>query len=316
VGNGGQPVFRARAGTAASTAQPITTRPQVVRHPLGKDGFIVLFGTGKYLELGDHEPGSATAPQTTQSFYGIWDRIGTSGSNGTTILRSKLLPQVIYDEQSVVAGGTTTSFRLTTDRSMTWFLGTGLPTVDTTVAGFDPNNAPCAATATGCYLGWRIDLLNTNGPDGPDADSLPGNDNWGERQVTDSVVRGGKIIFTTLIPTNDPCQFGGDGWLMELDAATGSRLSYTPFDVNKDGAFGLSDYLPTTLNPDQTGSTQTPVSGRKSKVGIPTTPAIVARDGGTSEFKYESGSTGQVEVIYENPGPEDVGRQSWQQLFR
>jgi len=57
--------------------------------------------------------------------------------------------------------------------------------------------------------GWYLDLVNTEG----------GNtNNFGERQVSDSLVRNGRIIFTTLIPSEDPCSFGGEGWLMELDA--------------------------------------------------------------------------------------------------
>jgi type IV pilus assembly protein PilY1 len=132
--------------------------------------------------------------------------------------------------------------------------------------------------------------------------------------VSDSVLRGDKIIFTTLIPTVSPCNYGGDGWLMELEATSGSRLSYSPFNVDQDaqGVFNYSDYV---LYPGTT-STNVPVSGRKSKVGIIPTPAILARDGGEREFKYESGSTGKIEVIYENPGPLDVGRQSWRELRR
>ncbi len=46
--------------------QPITTKPDVMRHPT-EDGYIVVFGTGKYLEASD--------PSNTnvQSIYGIWD---------------------------------------------------------------------------------------------------------------------------------------------------------------------------------------------------------------------------------------------------
>ncbi len=46
--------------------QPITTKPDVMRHPT-EDGYIVVFGTGKYLETND--------PLNTkvQSIYGIWD---------------------------------------------------------------------------------------------------------------------------------------------------------------------------------------------------------------------------------------------------
>ena len=40
----------------------------------------------------------------------------------------------------------------------------------------------------------------------------------GERVIANPLLRNGRVIFTTLIPDQDPCGFGGDSWLMELDA--------------------------------------------------------------------------------------------------
>ena len=60
-------VFVAR--DAANNPQPITTAPRVVLHPLG--GLYVLFGTGKFFEVGD------PADLSVQSVYGIWDKGGT-----------------------------------------------------------------------------------------------------------------------------------------------------------------------------------------------------------------------------------------------
>ena len=45
--------------------QPITTQPQVTLHPDGEAGFMIYFGTGKYIETGDNDP----TGQNTQSFY-------------------------------------------------------------------------------------------------------------------------------------------------------------------------------------------------------------------------------------------------------
>ena len=59
-----QPLFQAKG--PGGTVQPITTRPDVMLHP-EKHGFIVCFGTGKY--LGD----SDTSDTSVQSVYGIWD---------------------------------------------------------------------------------------------------------------------------------------------------------------------------------------------------------------------------------------------------
>jgi type IV pilus assembly protein PilY1 len=288
VARGGAPLSRAR--TKTDVVQPITSRPQVRRHPTDPSSFLVLFGTGKYLETGDHNP---TDPNV-QTFYAVWDR----PTDNTVVTRDKLLPQAIVQETNVLGF----DYRVTTGYGMSWYLGSGVPATNSDASGFDPATVTCT---NGCYLGWRMDLVNV-GVGSPSS--------AGERQVSDSVLRGDKIIFTTLIPTVSPCNYGGDGWLMELEATSGSRLSYSPFNVDQDaqGVFNYSDYV---LYPGTT-STNVPVSGRKSKVGIIPTPAILARDGGEREFKYESGSTGKIEVIYENPGPLDVGRQSWRELRR
>jgi type IV pilus assembly protein PilY1 len=64
---------------ATTRAQPITTAPQVTRHPNG--GLIVMFGTGKYLEVAD---AASIPPQ--QSLYGILDADPTSAAAATQVL--------------------------------------------------------------------------------------------------------------------------------------------------------------------------------------------------------------------------------------
>src|SRR5262249_3273626 len=66
--NGSTPVPLFTAKDAAGNPQPITARPEVGAHPEKRDGFVVYFGTGKYLELGD------TSTTGVQTFYGIWDK--------------------------------------------------------------------------------------------------------------------------------------------------------------------------------------------------------------------------------------------------
>ena len=43
----------------------------------------------------------------------------------------------------------------------------------------------------------------------------------GERVVSLPILRNGRVIFPTLIPSPNPCEFGGSSWLMELDAVSG-----------------------------------------------------------------------------------------------
>jgi PilC-like protein with beta-propeller domain len=174
--------------------------------------------------------------------------------------------------------------------------------------GFDLRVSTENAITWNSHLGWYIDLINIEG----------GNtNNYGERQVSNSVVRNGRIIFTTLLPSDDPCEFGGSGWLMELDLYSGARLPFSPFDLNGDNAFTSEDYVHIDINNDgivDPGEVYIPASGKKSKVGIIATPSIADSAGGDTEYKYTSGSSGQIEVTVENPGPSETGRQSWRQL--
>jgi type IV pilus assembly protein PilY1 len=130
----------------------------------------------------------------------------------------------------------------------------------------------------------------------------------GERVVSDPRLHFGRIIFTTTIPIDDPCQAGGQSWLMELDANTGARLDGTPFDVNNDGKFDKQDLVTILIDGKRV---TVPVSGKKSTQGIIKTPGIISA--GEREFKYASGSTGKLETTLET-NPNDKGRLSWKQL--
>ena len=144
--------------------------------------------------------------------------------------------------------------------------------------------------------GWYMDLIVDNNAEG-------------ERIISNLVFRNDVIIFSTLIPTNDPCDFGGTGWLMELNAFTGTRLNYNVFDLNNDGGFDANDSVEYTA-----GGTTTNVSpsGIESTVGLITTPAIISA--GDTDYKYLSGTSGNIQKIGENPGAGRYGRQSWRQL--
>jgi type IV pilus assembly protein PilY1 len=140
------------------------------------------------------------------------------------------------------------------------------------------------------HLGWRIDLIDP-----------------GERQVSDSILRHGRLIFVTLIPDTEPCSFGGDSWLMELDAITGGRLSESPFDLNGDHQFDDEDLVKVS-DSEELGS----ISGIKSTAGILSTPAILPS--GPVEHKYFSGSTGSSENIINDSGGGSRGRIAWRQF--
>lgn len=146
--------------------------------------------------------------------------------------------------------------------------------------------------------GWYLDLLPPSGTA------------KGERVVSAPLLRHGRVIFTTLIPSDDPCKFGGDSFIMELAASSGGRLDYSAFDLNDDNLFNSADYVTVTIG----GVSQTvPVSGLASKVGIIKTPTVISA--GEKEYKLLSGTTGVIASVKEKGGGAGFGRVSWQELF-
>lgn len=262
-----------QAISADGDAQPITSRPEVGRGPAGI-GVVVLFGTGKFLEPTDRDLGSAVG----QSFYGILDR--NTGANSDRVTdRGDLLEQTIIDEG---------------EKEFSRTLPDGTTQTITRNVRVTSNNA-----LTSGLRGWFIDLESPSGFEG-------------EMVVADSVLRGGRVIFTTIIPDPDPCAFGGRSWLMEIDSITGSRLGLSPFDLNNDRQFSDPDNAQVDTDGDGVPDTAFPISGLASSVGLIPRPGVLAA--GPVEYKYTPGTSGEVEVTVENPGPSGAGRQSWRQI--
>lgn len=243
--------------------QPITSQPQATFHPDNLGGFMIFVGTGKYLEINDNDGFG----QTTQSFYGVWDK---NLSSFTTLDSSSLLTQSITNQF-------TQSFD--TDNNGSADEEFILRDVSDNLIDWD------------VHLGWVLDLQ----PDKIEntANSL----NSGERQVSNAIVRNGRVIFTTLIPSTVECEFGGTSFLMELDFRDGSALEFPAFDLNGDGEYDGDD---------------TDASGRASDVGIMPTVSILSDD--NQDVAFGSGASGDIDVIQLSVGNEAYGRQSWRQL--
>jgi type IV pilus assembly protein PilY1 len=135
----------------------------------------------------------------------------------------------------------------------------------------------------------------------------------GERVVSDANLNFGRIIFTTLIPQGNACQFGGTSWLMELDSTTGAALTKS-LDTNGDGTVNSNDYVTVTYTDPTTGSTVTQtrsVSAEQASGGIIKTPGIISS--GSVDHLLASDSAGGIEGFTNNGGSPD-SRLSWQQL--
>jgi type IV pilus assembly protein PilY1 len=150
VAFGGAPLFHAVAG---GNDQPITTAPEITKHPQG--GYLLYFATGQYIDVND--------PSTTrqQTLYGVWDN---STSN---LQRSNLVQQSVTGV--VAIGGN--NYRTVTSNTIDWTTKFGwyldLPTSGERVAvdpilrdgrivftTLIPDSSPCTAGGTG----WLMEL--------------------------------------------------------------------------------------------------------------------------------------------------------------
>lgn len=201
VAYSGNPVFVAK--NAANVRQPIISPPEVTTLVAGSTvGQLVLLGTGKYLETSDLTNAS------TQSFYGVWDR-GLSG-----LTRSNLVAQVLDTPETIDS----VVVRQQTTKSHPAYCSTGVDLA--------------ACVAAGKNLGWYWDMPTS-----------------GERLTGRLSLINGVVFFNTFYPTIeayvedgvtkyrlDPCGYGGDGWLMGLNAVNGYMEDrFSVFDVNRDG---------------------------------------------------------------------------------
>jgi type IV pilus assembly protein PilY1 len=132
----------------------------------------------------------------------------------------------------------------------------------------------------------------------------------GERSVSEPAIRGGRVVFNTLIPNSDPCGFGGTGWVMEVDVMTGNRFDGPTFDTNNDLTVSAADRVIFAGGLDVT-------SGR-AVASIPAAAGflVMPRPRGQPPFenKYVNTSAGSVEVIGESAGLGTRGRASWRQV--
>jgi type IV pilus assembly protein PilY1 len=141
--------------------------------------------------------------------------------------------------------------------------------------------------------GWYLDLKNPNATNGA-----------GERVTDQAILRNGRVIFPTIIPSADPCNFGGTGWLMEIDAINGGRLADTVLDINGDGLINDDDMV--NLDDDFF-----PPSAKKFDQ-LFTRPGIIGA--GEKEYKYTSGSRGSISLTVERGIGKELGRQAWWQV--
>lgn len=194
----GKAMFTARADYNDSPAQPITSAPSLVRHPT-RLGYLVVFGTGRYVEIGDKEPNKSYA----QSLYGVWDTKTKAETTGAppSISRSNMTQQSFNSSDTTGKGETTNivrQARILSNNPVEWYT--------------DYNS-----TKPIKKRGWYVDF--------------DGGGKQGEIMVEDMRTLGNTLFLQTLVPNDDPCANGAGNWLYAINPFTGGRTLHHAFDT-------------------------------------------------------------------------------------
>jgi type IV pilus assembly protein PilY1 len=282
--------------------QPITTKPDVMRHPT-KHGYLVVFGTGKYLGITDF------ADTSLNTIYGVWDYgddsddseyLGFFNRGSATNKLSNQPPEVTLLEQDYVSSpetdpnfpffwtvainGDQLKLRILTDNSPNW------ETKDDDDTGELPNPESNTEPPNTVHAGWYFDLpLN------------------GERVASDVLIRDGNAIVISFTPVDEPCSIGGNSIVHEMDAASGGRLLTPQFDINADAMIDTGDLIEIDIG---SGSPVWVAPTGLHKTGRLHVPAILRM--GSTEMKYFSSSEGTIKTVRERPAR--LGVRYWREL--
>jgi type IV pilus assembly protein PilY1 len=266
--------------------KPITSKPDVMRHCEAGvkvegtctgdnkflSGFMVIFGTGKYLDEIDR---SST---DTQSIFGIWDYgdrpeeyLGVFEKNAPSNQRqlSNQSENITLLEQTQKDARIVNGVYLRT-------LSQNIPDWTAECDGNGLKNPNPAANA-----GWYFDLPTP-----------------GERIIKDVMIRDGRIIYLTFTPNASPCSGGGDSMIHEADACSGGRLSYEAFDINGDRRIDQGDLIDIGLVDEEGNAIMVAPTGLK-RPGLLHFPVILRMPDDQREMKIFSSSAGTTETLFE-----------------
>jgi Tfp pilus tip-associated adhesin PilY1 len=264
-------------------------------------GYMVIFGTGKWLGEFDYES------TVTQTLYGIWDYgdddddseyLGVFDRGSTPQLRNQL-DSVTLLQQTLEACNPSIAtcdgdfwvindqyVRILTDNifniddpweTSTYYNGNTSCGEGEGMAGCEPNGYGANPDPVR-LAGWYFDLPLD-----------------GERVMSDALIRQGKAIFVPYTPSQTPCGAGGDTVVMEVDAWSGGRTKTPIFDINGDLIIDRYDLvnIGTVDAPIWVAPTGLRYEGRLQP------PAILRVPDQERERKYMSSSRGNIVMVDE-----------------
>ena len=204
---------------------------------------MVVFGTGKYLGMPDRTDTS------TQTIYGIWDYghdnddsefLGsfdrsTGELSNHTSDKVTLLEQVQVDWRTVPGHDLRTLSSCGDDTNEPEKYCANWETVpDRNSADPFPDPLGSSDPNKPAHAGWYFDLPGF----GLGTELIEG-----ERVIKDLMIREGKAIVISSVPSTSPCSGGGNSMVHEINACTGERLHSAAFDINDDGVIDEDDYI-------------------------------------------------------------------------
>jgi type IV pilus assembly protein PilY1 len=140
--------------------------------------------------------------------------------------------------------------------------------------------------------GWYMDLQSpTAGAEG-------------ERIINPPVLGATTLFVSTLIPSSNPCEPGGRGWVLGVNPFTGGRQEFDVFDFNRDGNVDAGDQVTHTE-----GSTSRRVVGSGySTDSLPGSPLQI----GKQQIVGGSDGTARSRVVSDGLR---AGRVSWKEII-
>lgn len=196
--------------------------------------------------------------------------------------------------------------------------GRGQLTQQTILTEFQMRDGAIGRTTSknplGSGRGWYLDLVS------------PQDNYQGERVVTNPIVRDDRVIFSTLIPNNDVCGFGGSSWVMILDLLSGKMMEQAQIDTDGDGL--ITDPRPGTGDGDDDGgdgnddgsgprADENSAGYSRGEDGGINTGANGGRcitDGCLADILFGANSNGEIDQRAMRSVLGARGRQSWRQI--
>lgn len=274
-----RPLFQ--AVNANGMEQPITTKPDVVRPcDQSKEGYLVIFGTGRYLGETDF------SDLTVQSVYAIWDwqqewekhvtaeEASKYYYGNLSSTRDAVQTNCTADADAATQGdGRLCPSDITTSRT---FSNTYIPvdvrmvqqtiTKETTVVDVLQDDGVTVLPETMTFnlltdyaVNWYNPAFDPNNTD--HADDSGCHVGWyfdlvskeagdcssalaeGARITANPIVRSGLVYLVSTVPTDKPCEAGGSSVFTTADVCTGGRNDDPSFDINGDGVIDDNDLI-------------------------------------------------------------------------